>query len=42
MYYLPNKQHFLGIIADRKTAILGNLRLMAKIYSERIAKAMPR
>jgi len=42
MTFLPDKTHFLGIIADRKTAVLGNLRLMSNIYAERIAKVMPR
>lgn len=40
--YLPDKKHYLGILADRKTAVLGNMRLMSKIYAERIAKIMPR
>ena len=40
--YIPGKSHFLGVIADRKTAVLGNLRLMCKIYAERIGKALPR
>lgn len=42
MTFLPGKTHFLGVIADRKTAVLGNLRLMSNIYAERIAKVMPR
>jgi predicted regulator of Ras-like GTPase activity (Roadblock/LC7/MglB family) len=42
MTFLPDKTHFLGVIADRKTAVLGNLRLMSNIYAERIAKVMPR
>ena len=42
MRFLPDKQHFLGIIVHRRTAILGNLRLMSKIYADRIAKAMPK
>ena len=42
MRSLPDKQHFLGIVVDRKTAILGNLRLMSKIYADRISKAMPK
>jgi predicted regulator of Ras-like GTPase activity (Roadblock/LC7/MglB family) len=41
MTFLPDKTHFLGVIADRKTAVLGNLRLMSNIYAERIAKVMP-
>jgi predicted regulator of Ras-like GTPase activity (Roadblock/LC7/MglB family) len=40
-HFIPGDQYFLGIIADRKTAALGNLRLVSKIYAERIAKALP-
>jgi predicted regulator of Ras-like GTPase activity (Roadblock/LC7/MglB family) len=39
--YLPDKQYFLGILADRHVASLGNLRLIGKIYVERIERAMP-
>lgn len=39
---IPGSKYFLGIIADRKTAMLGNMRLMSNLYKERIAKAMPK
>jgi predicted regulator of Ras-like GTPase activity (Roadblock/LC7/MglB family) len=39
--FLPDKQYFLGILADRHSASLGNLRLIGKIYVERLEKAMP-
>ncbi len=39
--YLPDKEYFLGVIADRKSASLGNLRLICKIYVDRIQKVMP-
>ena len=42
MRYLPGKQYFLGVAVDRKGSNLGNLRLMSRIYAERISKAMPR
>lgn len=42
MHHLPDKKHFIGIITDRRSAVLGNLRLMSGIYSDRIAKVMPR
>lgn len=42
MRFLPEKQYFLGIAADRKTGNLGNLRLMSRMYSDRLGKAMPR
>jgi predicted regulator of Ras-like GTPase activity (Roadblock/LC7/MglB family) len=40
--YIPGNTHFLGIIADRKTAVLGNLRLMSKVYAKKIGKALPK
>lgn len=40
--YLPGKSYFLGVAVDRKSGNLGNLRLMSKLYTDRIAKAMPR
>jgi predicted regulator of Ras-like GTPase activity (Roadblock/LC7/MglB family) len=42
MRYLPGKQYYLGIAADRKSASLGNLRLMSKMYVDRLSKVMPR
>lgn len=42
MRFLPNKDYFLGIAVDRKSGNLGNLRLMGKLYTERVAKAMPK
>ena len=41
LHYIPGGQYFLGVIADRKTAVLGNLRLMSKVYAERIGKVLP-
>jgi predicted regulator of Ras-like GTPase activity (Roadblock/LC7/MglB family) len=41
MRFLPGKQYFLGISAERKSGNLGNMRLMSKIYTERFVKAMP-
>ncbi len=42
MRNLPGKQYFLGIIVDRKTSNLGNLRLMSRIYADRISDSIPR
>lgn len=40
---LPNdNQHFLCVVVNRKDGSLGNLRLISKIYAERLSKAMPR
>ncbi|MEA4909768.1 MAG: DUF4388 domain-containing protein [Chloroflexi bacterium] len=41
MRFLPDKQHFLGVVVDHKIGSLGNMRLLSKIYIERIAGAMP-
>jgi predicted regulator of Ras-like GTPase activity (Roadblock/LC7/MglB family) len=38
--FLPDKQYYLCITADRKTSNLGNMRLMSKVYAERLSKAM--
>lgn len=42
MRFLPGKEYYLGIAADIQKASLGNMRLVSKLYAERIAKAMPR
>ncbi len=41
MRFLPDKQYYLGLAVDRKSGNLGNMRLIGKMYAERIAKAMP-
>jgi len=41
MRFLPGKQYYLGMAANRKTGNLGNLRLISKLYTERLAMAMP-
>jgi len=42
MRFLPGKNYYLAMVADRKTGNLGNMRLIGKTYAERLAKAMPR
>jgi predicted regulator of Ras-like GTPase activity (Roadblock/LC7/MglB family) len=42
MRFLPGKQYFLIITAERKTGNPGNMRLMSKMYTDRLANAMPR
>lgn len=42
MRYLPGRQFYVGVIADKKAGNLGNLRLISKLYGDRLAKAMPR
>ena len=41
MRYLPGRQYYVGVIVDRKAGNLGNLRLISRVYSDRLAKAMP-
>ncbi|HEX2981841.1 MAG TPA: DUF4388 domain-containing protein [Anaerolineaceae bacterium] len=40
--HLPGKEYYVGVAADRKSANIGNLRLMARMFVDRISKAMPR
>ncbi len=42
MRFLPGKQYYLSMIVNRKTGNLGNMRLISKIYTERLSKAMTR
>ena len=37
-----NRAYFMGIVANRSAAKLGNIRLITKIYAKHIAEAMPR
>ncbi len=41
MRFLPDKQYYLGLAVDRKAGNLGNMRLISKMYIDKIAKAMP-
>jgi len=40
--FLPGKQYYLAVAANRKTGNLGNMRLISKMYADRLGKAMPR
>jgi predicted regulator of Ras-like GTPase activity (Roadblock/LC7/MglB family) len=40
--FLEDKSYYLGIAADRKKANLGNMRLVSRVFSERLAQAMPK
>ena len=43
MRFLPDtKDYYLGMAADTKKGKLGNMRLISKIYTQKIAKAMPK
>jgi predicted regulator of Ras-like GTPase activity (Roadblock/LC7/MglB family) len=39
--FLGDTGYFVGIMADRNDANLGNMRLYSRIYAERLAEAMP-
>ena len=41
MRFLPVKKYFLSIGSSRKEGNLGNLRLMSKMYTDQLSKAMP-
>lgn len=40
--FLPERNFFLAVVVDRKTTNLGNLRLMSRLYADRLGRAMPR
>jgi predicted regulator of Ras-like GTPase activity (Roadblock/LC7/MglB family) len=40
--FLKDRGFYLGIVADRKSGQVGNMRLISKLFAERIAKVMPR
>jgi hypothetical protein len=42
MRFLPGHKFFLGITVDRRTGNLGNMRLITKMYANRIAPLLPR
>ena len=42
MRYLPDKKHFIGMAVDRKSGNLGNMRLISRMFADRIDKSMPR
>lgn len=40
--FLKDRGFYLGIAADRKTAQVGNMRLISKLFAERVTKVMPK
>lgn len=40
--FLKDRGFYLGIAADRKTAQVGNMRLISKLFVERVTKVMPK
>jgi predicted regulator of Ras-like GTPase activity (Roadblock/LC7/MglB family) len=41
MRFLPEKTYYLSLAANRKAGNLGNMRLISRIYAERLSKAIP-
>jgi predicted regulator of Ras-like GTPase activity (Roadblock/LC7/MglB family) len=41
MRFLPGRQYYLCVAANRKAGNLGNMRMISKIFAERLSKAMP-
>lgn len=40
--FLEDKRYYLGLIADRRSANLGNMRLNSRVFAGRLDKLMPR
>jgi predicted regulator of Ras-like GTPase activity (Roadblock/LC7/MglB family) len=40
--YLSDRNYYLGIVADRRKANLGNMRLYSRVFAGKLSKAMPR
>jgi predicted regulator of Ras-like GTPase activity (Roadblock/LC7/MglB family) len=41
MRFLPGRRYFLGLTVDRRAGNLGNMRLITKMYANRIASPLP-
>jgi hypothetical protein len=41
-HFLENHEFYLIIVADHRNANLGNMRLISRLLTERVAKAMPK
>jgi predicted regulator of Ras-like GTPase activity (Roadblock/LC7/MglB family) len=42
MRFIPGHKFFLGLTVDRRTGNLGNMRLISRMYANRIAQLLPR
>ena len=42
MRFLPGRKYFLGLTVDRHAGNLGNMRLICKMYANRIGQLLPR
>jgi predicted regulator of Ras-like GTPase activity (Roadblock/LC7/MglB family) len=42
MRFLPGRKYFLGLTVDRHAGNLGNMRLISKMYANRIGQLLPR
>jgi predicted regulator of Ras-like GTPase activity (Roadblock/LC7/MglB family) len=39
--FIPGNEYCLGVAVNRKAGNIGNLRLISKVYADRLAKAIP-
>jgi predicted regulator of Ras-like GTPase activity (Roadblock/LC7/MglB family) len=42
MRFIPGHKFFLGLTVDRRAGNLGNMRLISRMYANRIAQLLPR
>jgi predicted regulator of Ras-like GTPase activity (Roadblock/LC7/MglB family) len=42
MRFIPGRKYFLGLTVDRRAGNLGNMRLISKMYANRIGQLLPR
>ncbi len=41
MQFVPGRKYFLGVTVDRRAGNLGNMRLISKMYANRISQLLP-
>ena len=41
MRFVPGRKYFLGLTVDRRAGNLGNMRLISKMYANRISQLLP-
>jgi predicted regulator of Ras-like GTPase activity (Roadblock/LC7/MglB family) len=41
MRFIPGRKYFLGLTVDRRAGNLGNMRLISKMYANRLGQLLP-
>jgi len=41
MRFIPGRKYFLGVTVDRRAGNLGNLRLISRMYANRLGQLLP-